>query len=115
LGATIESNRVYAVSKAPPVAERALAMSALQYKRKFVSVEPILDFDIDIFANMIEGIAPEIVAVGYDNWNNRLPEPRLSKTLHFIERLEEFTEVRKHTLREACVPTGLGSFESRSA
>jgi len=26
---------------------------------------------------MIEGIPPELVAVGYDNRNNRLPEPPL--------------------------------------
>jgi hypothetical protein len=102
LGTTIESNRPYAVSKAPPISERALALSELQYKRKFASVEPILDFDIDIFADIIEGIAPEIVAVGYDNWNNRLPEPTLSKTLQLIERLEKFTNVRKRSLREAC-------------
>jgi protein gp37 len=101
LGATIESNRAYAVSKAPPVSERARAMTELSYKRKFVSVEPILDFDIDAFADMIEGIAPEIVAVGYDNWSNRLPEPSLAKTLQFIDRLNEFTTVRKRTLREA--------------
>jgi hypothetical protein len=101
LGVTIESNRAYAVSKAPPVTTRARAMTELSFKRKFVSVEPILDFDIDAFADMIEGIAPEIVAVGYDNWNNCLPEPPLSKTLQFIDRLNEFTTVRKRSLREA--------------
>jgi DNA repair photolyase len=101
LGATIESNRSYDFSKAPCIAERATAMIELPYKRKFVSIEPILDFDVETFAEMIERISPELVAVGYDNWHNRLPEPSLSKTLQLIDRLNEFTSVRTRTLREA--------------
>jgi DNA repair photolyase len=100
LGATIETNRLHRFSKAPPVTERARAMTDLSYKRKFVSIEPILDFDIDIFTRMIEGITPEQVAVCYDNWKNRLPEPSLSKTVQFMDRLNEFTKVRKRTLRQ---------------
>lgn len=101
LGATTETNRSYDFSKAPPVTERAGAMTELTYKRKFVSIEPIMDFDPDAFVRMIENIAPEQVSVGYDNWNNRLPEPPLSKTLQFIERLKEFTKVEPRKLREA--------------
>ena len=101
LGATIETNRSNDFSEAPPVTERAKAMIDLQYSRKFLSIEPIMDFDIDTFAGWIEKIAPIRVAVGYDNWNNRLPEPPLAKTLQFIERLNEFTNVRERKLREA--------------
>jgi protein gp37 len=102
LGATIETNRPHKFSEAPSVIERTLAMSELNYKRKFISIEPIMDFDLDIFAGMIENIAPEHAAVGYDNWNNHLPEPSLSKTMQFLERLAEFTNVRRRTLRESC-------------
>jgi DNA repair photolyase len=101
LGATIETNRSNDFSKAPPVAERAKAMIDLGYDQKFLSIEPIMDFDIEIFAKWIEEIAPIHVAVGYDNWNNRLPEPSLTKTLQLIERLKKFTEVRERKLREA--------------
>lgn len=101
LGATIETNRSNDFSKAPPVAERAKAMTNLQYDRKFLSIEPIMDFDVEIFTKWIEEIAPIRVAVGYDNWRNRLPEPSLSKTSQLIEKLNEFVEVRKRTLREA--------------
>ena len=101
LGATIETNRSNDFSKAPPVAERAKAMIDLQYDRKFLSIEPTMDFDLEIFVGWIEEIAPIHVAVGYDNWNNRLPEPPLAKTLQFIERLNEFTKVRERKLREA--------------
>jgi DNA repair photolyase len=108
LGATIESNRLYDFSKAPSVAERAKAMIDLQFSKKFISVEPIMDFDTEKFVEWIERIAPIHVSVGYDNWNNRLPEPPLSKTLQLIERLEKFTEVRRRTLREACTQCQLG-------
>jgi DNA repair photolyase len=101
LGATIETNRSNDFSKAPTVAERAKAMIDLQYDHKYVSVEPIMDFDLEIFADLIEKIAPIRVAVGYDNWNNHLPEPSLTKTLQLIERLKEFTKVRERKLREA--------------
>jgi len=101
LGTTIETNRSNDFSKAPSAAERAQAMAELTYEHKFVSIEPILDFDVDAFANMIEGIAPELIAVGYDNYHSNLPEPSLSKTLDLIERLSDFTEVRKRTLRPA--------------
>jgi DNA repair photolyase len=101
LGATIETNRSYNFSKAPPVAERAKAMIDLQYDRKFISIEPIMDFDLEIFVKWIEDIAPIQVSVGYDNYSNRLPEPSLSNTRQLIERLSEFTEVRERTLREA--------------
>ena len=101
LGATIETNRSYDFSKAPPVAERAKAMIDLKYGRKFISIEPIMDFDLEIFAGWIKEIAPIRAAVGYDNWSNCLPEPSLSKTLKLIKRLEEFTCVNRRTLRQA--------------
>ena len=103
LGATIETNRPNEFSKAPPVADRAKAMIDLKYDRKFISMEPVLDFDLDIFADWIEEIAPIQVSVGYDNWNNCLPEPSLSKTVKLIKRLEEFTSVNRRTLRQACL------------
>jgi len=46
-------------------------------------------------------LQPWAVAVGYDNYNNHLPEPPLEKTMQLIERLEKagITVFRK-TLRE---------------
>ncbi len=100
LGATIETNRRNDFSKAPPPVERAKTMTDLKYDKKFISIEPIMDFDVEILADWIEKIRPIQVAVGYDNWNNRLPEPALSKTLKLIERLEEITSVHRRTLRQ---------------
>ena len=101
LGATIETNRRNDFSKAPLVSDRAKAMIDLKYSKKFISIEPIMDFDLEVLADWTEKIAPIHAAVGYDNWHNRLPEPSLPKTLRLIERLEGFTFVSRRTLREA--------------
>jgi len=109
LGATIETNRdTYfqensrpRISSAPPPSQRYKAMRDLDWPLKLISIEPILDFDIDIFTKWIEEINPFIVYIGYDNYNNKLPEPPLSKTLELIKRLEDFTLVIRKTIRPA--------------
>jgi len=106
LGTTIETNRddmyiKHNISRAPLPGSRYKAMKELRWGRKFVSIEPVLDFDIDELVRWIYEIRPCMVYVGYDNYNNRLPEPPLNKTLELIERLSRFTEVRKKTIRKA--------------
>jgi len=101
LGATIETNREYAVSNAPPTVERYKNIAELQFKNKLISIEPIMDFDLDIFTQWLKEIDPTIVYVGYDNYNNRLPEPSLAKTKKLIENLEAFTRVRVKTPRQS--------------
>jgi hypothetical protein len=101
LGATIETNRDYPVSEAPTSAERYRAMVELPYRNKLVSIEPIMDFDLETFVQWIREIKPLLVHVGYDNYNCRLPEPQLSKTKELIENLGTFTGVKTLTLRES--------------
>jgi protein gp37 len=101
LGATIETNRDYTVSKAPSTTERYEFMKKLPYENKIVSVEPIMDFDLETFVNWIKDINPVMVHVGYDNYNNDLPEPTLCKTKQLIGTLGSFTRVKILTLREA--------------
>ena len=106
LGATIETNRddlykEYRISRAPPPSSRYRAMVELDWDKKFISIEPILDFNLDIFVKWIREIDPLIVYIGYDNYNNGLPEPKLAKTLKLVEELEEFTLVLRKTIREA--------------
>ncbi len=111
VGVTIETNKddlVSKFSKAPMPTERledgvSLAVGVLGKKiKRFVSIEPILDFDFDTFFEMLVDFNPWAVAVGYDNYYNRLPEPPLTKTMQLIDRLEKagITVYRK-TLREA--------------
>ena len=106
LGATIETDddRLYlehGISKAPPPSERYEAMRRLPWDKKFIAIEPILDFDLDEFSKWIEEIEPIMIYIGYDNYGNRLPEPPLSKALALAERLSKTTLVVKKTMRPA--------------
>ena len=101
LGATIESNRPYRMSRAPTPFDRYRSMAGLQYRNKLISIEPIMDFDLDILVGWLKDIDPTIVYVGYDNYNNGLPEPSLAKTIELVSKLEDFTQVSPKTIREA--------------
>lgn len=102
LGATIETNRdTSEFSQAPPTRQRWEAMLQIDYPHKFISVEPIMDFDLHEFADWLYSIGGlEMVAIGYDNYNHHLPEPSLEKTKELITRLSRFTRVIPKTLRE---------------
>ncbi|MEM3622790.1 MAG: DUF5131 family protein [Candidatus Bathyarchaeia archaeon] len=116
LGATIESDYCYQeISNAPSQFDRLYWMTKLAdlmrirkqsggfAHRLFISIEPILDFNLESFANMlINWVKPWAVAVGYDNYGNRLPEPTLAKTTHLMGLLEKagITVYRK-TIRKA--------------
>ena len=97
------------ISRAPPPQERLRHLRKLKEivdNPLFISIEPILDFSTDIhlpprFVERIKMVKPWAVAVGYDNYNHKLPEPPLNKTLRLIEELEKFTKVYKKTLRRA--------------
>jgi hypothetical protein len=76
-------------------------MRELPFKNKVVSIEPIMDFDLEIFVQWLRDIGPVLVHVGYDNYNNSLPEPTLYKTKQLIDTLGSFTRVKTLTLRES--------------
>ena len=107
LGATIETNRDimyfrYRISKAPLPSVRYKAMRDLGWDRKFISIEPILEFDLDRFVRWIDDINPEFVYIGYDNYGCRLPEPPIQKTKKLIEELREMgIVVYEKTIRKA--------------
>ncbi len=75
LGTTLESNRSYGVTRAPSPLTRYLDLWNVKWPHKFVSVEPLMDFDLTTLARWIGHIQPEIVEVGADNYHNNLPEP----------------------------------------
>ena len=107
LGTTIESNRNYPeLSKSPQQTERLYWMVQVAKARQgknslFISIEPVLDFDLDSFLLQLYWIKPWAVAVGYDNYDWKLPEPPLAKTMQLIMELEKFTTVYRKTLRPA--------------
>jgi len=107
LGATIESNRDFLdISKAPPQSDRLYWMYKLSKMENvkndlFISIEPILEFDFQEFYEVLRKINPWKIAVGYDNYGYKLPEPSLDTTIRFIEELEGFTDVEVKSLRRA--------------
>ena len=61
------------------------------------------------FIKQLRKIEPWGVAVGYDNYKNGLPEPRLSDTKDLIAELEDFTTVYIKTLRDPLPSTDRSS------
>jgi len=95
LGTTLETNRLYddGISKAPPVGHRVTWMKELILP-KMISIEPIMDFDLDYFIDWIQQIAPEFVSIGADSKGHKLPEPNSDKVQTLVEELQKITTVK---------------------
>jgi len=98
LGTTIETNRDYGLTNAPNPFQRTVAMVEIndwvhKFKR-MISIEPIMDFDLDNLVDMIWRINPKFVSIGADSKNHNLPEPSKEKIEKLIKELREFTEVK---------------------
>ncbi len=97
-GTTIETNRNACVeSKAPPYIERAKAMQLMSNKsyETMITIEPILDFDVDELVNLVRIANPTWVNIGADSKKNELPEPSGEKVNQLISELNKITEIRK--------------------
>ena len=100
LGTTLETNRsTEQFSKAPNPLERIdlLQQADFNLYRHFprmVSIEPIMDFDLDSFYKLIKCLEPVFVSIGADSKGHNLPEPPAGKIRELIEELEKFTEVK---------------------
>jgi len=108
LGCTIETNRLYpTISKAPTTFYRKEAMANIPFL-KMISIEPILDFDLDDLVRWIKQIAPEFVSIGADSQNHHLPEPPASKVKALIEALQGITTVKIKDNLKRLLPNGEG-------
>jgi len=89
---TLETNRdsgYRKVSKATLPLKRYSQFLELDYPRKVVTIEPVMDFDLKIFSQWIIDIAPEYVWLGYNSrprWVE-LPEPFAEKLREFVRTL----------------------------
>lgn len=100
LGVTIETNRnIPEISEAPSPRVRMMAMEALRVT-KFVTIEPVLDFDVEILAAWIKRINPTFLNLGADSKGHDLPEPSVEKIMKLVARLADYgIELReKHNL-----------------
>jgi DNA repair photolyase len=98
LGTTIETDKYPEGFKtnAPPIKDRFRAMRDLEWPRKFVTIEPIMDFNLTL-VEMIFMINPEFVTIGADSKGHGLIEPSWRDVQMLIKELNKFTEIRQKT------------------
>ena len=90
---TIESN-IYrsCISTAPTPYERAMYLKKWE-GRKMITIEPIMDFSVTDFADLILSCKPDQVNIGADSGHNGLPEPSVWKIKVLVDVLEKNTKV----------------------
>ena len=91
---TIESNKdLFEIKRnSPDVFKRAMAMNELsQIIDTYVTIEPIMDFDMDIMVQLIRDCNAKRINIGADSGRNNLPEPSKSKVLELVSELQKFT------------------------
>ena len=93
---TIETNRYYPdlMGNCPTPFERSESMSKIELP-KFITIEPIMDFDLVEMLDLIRSCNPVQVNIGADSGGNNLPEPSREKLLELIDGLMEFTTIEK--------------------
>ena len=107
---TLETNRDQGyreISKAPLPSERYQQFKALKYPRKVVTIEPMLDFDLKVFAKWMLDLHPEYVWLGFNSKPEsvKLPEPSEKKVQKFMEKLAAGgLKIKGKTLRGLQVP-----------
>jgi protein gp37 len=93
---TIETNRVYPeiMQNSPNPNARAAAFSLI-FLPIYVTIEPIMDFDLVEMLNIIKQCDPVQVNIGADSGNHKLPEPSKEKVLKLIDGLNRFTTIER--------------------
>lgn len=83
------------MNNCPSPEDRALTLSWIHNCNKYITIEPIIDFDLPEFITMIKHCNPRQVNIGADSSSkrNKLPEPPKEKILELITELEKFTTV----------------------
>ena len=99
IGTTIETNRAMMLRKisgAPSPIDRAEGIGRLKginrHAKTFVTIEPILDFDVDEMHNLIRVAKPSFVNIGADSKNHKLNEPTPEKINCLISLLSNPTD-----------------------
>ena len=92
LATTIESNRQYdEISTAPPPIDRAFGISVMKIDCEFVTmitVEPVLDFDLDEFVKLLKSTKADQINVGAVTGGHKLPEPSKEKLDALIKAIK---------------------------
>jgi len=93
---TIESDRYYEKFSGDTHSpfERMLAMEKIIFD-KYVTIEPLMDFDLMPMIEIIKRCNPIQVNIGADSGKNSLPEPDSEKIEQLIIELQKFTIIHK--------------------
>lgn len=92
LGVTVETNRGNNLELAPQRHERLAALSRFAdrwFQPYFITIEPIMDFDLDEFARLLIEAKPSFINIGADSKGHGLPEPSFEKVMQLVDRLKE--------------------------
>jgi len=92
---TIESNYYYPsiMKNAPKPEMRAIYMNQFFNRPILVTIEPIMEFQLEEMVRLIKLCEPEQVNIGADSGNNNLPEPPKEKILELMYELKKFTVI----------------------
>jgi len=99
IGTTIESNQHHKdiMAAAPHPAVRAAYMAEIHDTHPelatFITIEPILQFELQPFIDMIHRAMPTFVNVGADSKGHKLPEPKTGEIVNLIWSIRQFTRV----------------------
>jgi len=94
-GVTIETNEEFNLDKSPTRKSRADYIRKLNSPNVVLTIEPIMQFELEPFVRMIREIKPLWVNIGADSQGHNLPEPNREKIIELVARLKEFTEIKK--------------------
>lgn len=99
---TLESNRdYYNMTKAPwvykRVADMRKATGEFPWAKISITIEPVMDFDLHIFLNMIKIALPTFVSIGADSKRSGLNEPSSEKLSDLLKGLAKFTTIERKT------------------
>jgi len=97
---TIETDMFYPeiMRNSPAPIDRSIAMEELSsFMSTFVTIEPVMDFNLEHMVEMIHRCHPQQVNIGADSGNHKLPEPPKEKLLALIEELQKFTTIARKT------------------
>jgi DNA repair photolyase len=98
---TIETNRHYReiMKNCPTPVVRAEWMRLFTAEsiavETFITIEPVIDFDLFKMVELVKLCQPKQVNIGADSGHNYLPEPSKGKVLALIAELESFTVVKQ--------------------
>jgi len=89
---TLETNRHYpGIMRNCPTPEQRVEQMKLIRHPLYVTIEPIMDFDLSVFVEMLKECEPLQINIGADSGKHELPEPPIEKILELVAELKKFT------------------------